>query len=152
MGQLGKALDALGGSTKGDVKEQPPGQPSMTGDSETTVPLDVNDLSTLELIYRILEEDGMDLVGDPGTAFATFDQERGVVTVFAETQALVHIVPYRTETFLAAINCAQNEGANFSACGNQVICAIGDVSARGASYAEAALRALLTYKRKANSN
>lgn len=124
----------------------------MTGDSETTVPLDVNDLSTLELIYRILEEDGMDLVGDPGTAFATFDPARGVVIVFAETQALVHIVPYHTETLLAAINCAQNEGANFSACGNQVKCAIGDVSARGASYAEAALRALLTYKRKANSD
>ena len=124
----------------------------MTGDSEETLPLDVNDLSNLELIYRILEEDGMDLVGDPGTAFATFDHERGVVAVFAETQALVDIVDYRTETFLAAINCAQNEGANFSAWGNQVICAIGDVSARGASYAEAALRALLTYKRKANSN
>ena len=152
MGQPGKASDVLGGPTKADVKGQPPIQPSMTGESETTLPQDVYSLSALELIYRILEEDGMDLVGDPGTAFATFDHERGVVIVFAERQALVHIVPYRTETFLAAINCAQNEGANFSACGNQVICAIGDVSARGASYAEAALRALLTYKRKANSD
>jgi hypothetical protein len=151
MGQPGKALDVLGGPTKADVNGQPPIQPSMTGESETTLPQDVYSLSTLELIYRILEEDGMDLVGDPSTAFATFDDERGVI-VFAESQALVHIVPYRTETFLAAINCAQNEGANFSACGNQVICAIGNVSARGASYAEAALRALFTYKRKANSD
>jgi hypothetical protein len=151
MGQLGKALDALGGSTKADVNEQPPRQPSMTGDSGTTVPLDVYGLSNLELIYRILEEDGMDLVGDPGTAFATFDHERGVI-VFAERPALVHIVDYRTETFLAAIRCAQNEGANFSASENQVICAIGDVSAQGTSYAEAALRALLAYKRKANSD
>ena len=94
----------------------------------------------------------MDLVGDPSTAFATFDDERGVKIVFAESQALVHIVPYRTETFLAAINCAQNKRLNFSACGNQVICAIGNVSARGASYAEAALRALFTCKRKANSD
>jgi len=125
MGQQGKALNAFGGSTRADVMEQPPQQPSMTGDSETTVPIDVYDLSALELIYRILEEDGMDLVGDPGSAFATFDHERGAVIVFAERQALVHIVPYRTETFLAAINCAQKEGANFSACGNQVICAIG---------------------------
>ena len=151
MGQQRNASDVLGGPTKADVKGQPPIQPSMTGASETTLPQDVYSLSTLELIYRILEEDGMDLVGDPGTAFATFDDERGVI-VFAERQALVHVVPYRTETFLAAINCAQKEGANFSACGNQVICAIGDVSARGASYAEAALRALLTYKRKANSD
>jgi hypothetical protein len=152
MGQPGKASDVLGGPTKADVNGQPPIQPSMTRESETTSPQDVYSLSALELIYRILEEDGMDLVGDPGSAFATFDHERGVVIVFAERQALVHIVPYRTETFLAAINCAQNEGANFSACGNQVICAIGDVSARGPSYAEAALRALFTYKRKANSD
>ena len=62
MGQPGKALDVLGGPTKADVNGQPPIQPSMTGESETTLPQDVYSLSTLELIYRILEEDGMDLV------------------------------------------------------------------------------------------
>jgi hypothetical protein len=56
------------------------------------------------------------------------------------------LVAHRSTGMLEALESAQDLGASFSVCGERVICVIKNVSAEGATYAEAALRALLIHK------
>lgn len=146
MGQLGKALDMLlGGVADDNVVKQTSScvkpEAALTGAHQ-----EIDNYSTLETVYHLLKGDGIELVGRPDKAFAAFNRETGVVSVLAARDELVDIVPYRTVCVLAALNYAKEQGATFSVCGDDVICVVNDISARGSSYGDAALRALLKHQ------
>lgn len=106
-----------------------------------------DNLSVFETIYHLYTEDGVQVIGSPENAFATFSPSLGRIYVYARDPKYIDIVSYQSRSILAALNCAQEKGAQFSVSGNDVICTIVNVCARGATYGEAALRALLKYQR-----
>ena len=93
----------------------------------------------------------MEVLGSPKSVFATFEPQLDQLCVFTREDRFLHIIPYHTDGMLAALSCAQANGASFSVSGEDVICVIEDVSARGSSYGEAALRTLLKCERKAKA-
>lgn len=146
MGQLGKALEMLlGGLTDDNMTKQTSScvEPEA---AQTGAHQGIDEYSTLEMVYHLLKGDGLEIVGQPDSVFAAFNRETGVVSVLATRDELIDIVPYRTVCVLAALNSAKEEGATFSVCGDDVICVLNDISARGSSYGEAALRALLKHQ------
>lgn len=108
--------------------------------------LDIDNLTSLEMLYHINQCEGGALVGDPKHAFATYDASRGVLHIYSRSPDCVHMVPHRTATLIAALKYVQKEGASFNVCGDKVLCILNDVTAQGASYGEAALRAILKYQ------
>lgn len=123
---------------------------SLAEDSAAVLP-DPDQLTTLELLYHLYKEDGGDLVGNPKSVFASYDSATAKLQVFAADQSSIEIVPYRTLSMLGVLNCAQEEEAKFLVEDSQVKCQIGDVQAKGSSYPEAALRALVKHQREMNS-
>lgn len=143
MGQLGRALEMLlGGFTDDNMVKQTSScvEPET---AQTGAHQEIDKYSTLETVYHLLKGDGFELVGRPDSAFAAFNRETGVVSVLATRDELIDIVPYRTMCVLAALNYAKEQGARFSVCGDDVICVLNNISARGSSYGDAALRAIL---------
>lgn len=151
MGALGRALNMMLGNN--DSHE-------LTGtskaDSSAAIRIDnlpdAEALSPFELIYQLHKEDGVEVIGSPNSAFATFDPSRGKITVYAKDDGLVEVIRHRTVSIIAALECAKDEGANFTVCGSQVICVLKNVTAYGSSYGEAALRALLKFQRQTAGN
>ena len=130
---------------------------SMVDGAQRKTPLegplaDPDKLDTLELWYHLYKEDGAHVIGDPQRVFAAYHPETGKLQVFAKDQADVEIVPYSVITLQAALKSAQEEKASFSVVDSQVSCCIGKVQAVGASYGEAALRALLKHERLVRSS
>lgn len=109
---------------------------------------DVENLSPLEVIYQLNKEDGVEVLGGSRSVFATFDRVTEKLTVYARRPEMVDVIPYRTVSILAALECAKDEGATFTVYGSQVHCSLKDVTTHGSSYGEAALRALLKHQRK----
>jgi hypothetical protein len=150
MKSLSDALNAMLESadkyrgTKGAETHQT--QPSAGANIEHLP--DVEILSPLEVIYHLNKEDGVEVMGDSRSVFATFDRVAEKLTVYAKRTDMVEIIPYRTVSILAALESAQDEGASFTVCGSEVICTLKDITVQGSSYGEAALRALLKHQRK----
>jgi len=105
------------------------------------------ELGTLELFYQFFKEDGDEMAGNPSSVFAAFNREQGKLMVFAENSSDVEVFSHRSRGVLVALDWVQENNASFSVDGTQVLCEMGKVSAKGASYGEAALRALLKYQR-----
>lgn len=150
MKSLSDALNALVESAdkhRGAVEAE--ASPTQTSAGATVEQLpDVETLSPLEVIYQLNKEDGIEVLGDSRSVFATFDRVTEKLTVYARRAEMVEVIAYRTVSILAALECAKDEGASFTICGSEVICALKDVTAPGSSYGEAALRALLKHQRK----
>lgn len=108
---------------------------------------DPEKLEGLELFYQLFKEDGDEMVGNPSGVFAAFNREHGKLIVFAENSEDVGSFQHRTHGILVALDYARNNNAAFSVVGTQVCCVMGQVSAMGASYGEAAMRALIKYLR-----
>lgn len=79
--------------------------------------------------------------------FAAFNREEGKLIVFSENGDDVGDFQHRTHGVLVALDYARKNNAAFSVVGAQVCCVMGQVSAMGASYGEAAVRALIKYMR-----
>jgi hypothetical protein len=109
---------------------------------------DPEKLEGLELFYQLFKEDGDEMVGNPSGVFAAYNRDQGKLIVFAEDDAEVGKFLHRTHGLLVALDYARQNNAAFSVVGAQVFCEMGKVSAMGASYGEAALRALLKYLRQ----
>lgn len=146
MGQLGKALEMLLGGLADDNLAKQTSSCVEPEAAQTGAHQAIDKYSTLETVYHLLKGDGLELVGRPDKAFAAFNRETGVVSVLATRDELIDIVPYRTVCVLAALNYAKEQGATFSVCGDDVICALNNISAQGTSYGDAALRALLKHQ------
>ncbi|HDR9104562.1 TPA: hypothetical protein QDB04_001381 [Burkholderia vietnamiensis] len=99
-------------------------------------------MDVLEVLYLLCKSEGLAVVGDPTRAFAHFNSSAGVLHVYQRSDDAVDVAKNATSTMLAALECAQREGASFTASGEDVVCTIKDVTARGYTYGEAALRAL----------
>lgn len=113
---------------------------------ENTLDIDNLDLTTLEMLYHMHHLEGVAVVGDPAHAFATYDANKKALYIYAESPDSVHMVAHQTDSLFWVLKSVQEEGASFNVCGDKVICVVSDVVAEGASYAEAALRAILKYK------
>lgn len=92
-------------------------------------------------LYNLFRSRGIAVLGASTTAFAVYDEINGVVRVYASQWERVDIVPYEVVVY-DALNEVQAAGGSFMVCGEDVVCVLGDVLARGTSYGEAALRAL----------
>lgn len=127
MGVLKDALEAMLATTQdGSVR---------SGVSGKTPLVPLADL------YNLFRSRGIAVLGASTTAFAVYDEINGVVRVYASQWERVDIVPYEVVVY-DALNEVQAAGGSFMVCGEDVVCVLGDVLARGTSYGEAALRAL----------
>lgn len=108
--------------------------------------LDIDNLTILEMLYYLHQSGGSALIGDPKHAFATYDSGQGILFIYAQSADCTHMISHRTEMLISALEYAQHEGASFNVCGEKVICILNDVTAHGASYGEAALRAMLKHQ------
>lgn len=133
-----------------DAKEAEVSQTQLSAGATVEHLPDVEHLSPLGVIYQLHKEDGVEVMGDSRSVFATYDRVTEKLTVYARRPEMVDVIPYRTVSILAALECAKDEGASLTIRGSQVICTLKDITAQGSSYGEAALRALLKHQRKKN--
>lgn len=148
MGRAGEAIDMLlrSSSEKSNPATAHTSAPNFSPGNALSSTPQIENLSTLELLYHLNQTEGVQLVGDPARAFATFDTSQGILNIYSKAPDCINIVSHHTVSLLAALKCAQNQGASFNVCGDNVICVLKDVTVQGASYGEAALRALLKYQ------
>lgn len=106
----------------------------------------IDAMNELELMYQICLGDGLELVGDPTQAFAAYDPTAKKLRVYSMNDAYVHMATLGSASKLAVLESAQGEGASFMACGDEVVCALKGVTAKGRTYAEAALRAIAKHQ------
>lgn len=134
---LERALRTTGlrtSSTDATLKLQP-------GRSETQ---DVDNLGGLELIYCFCKSVFKDVIGDPKSAFAAFDESSGALQVFTSAEQFVNIDKFPwLQAKYGALEAVQREGASFHVCDGQVTCVSNGVTAHGSDYAEAAMRCWL---------
>lgn len=147
MRGLSRLLDMPPGTFNKDCGPESSETKSSASVAIESIP-EAETLSTFEVLYHLHKEDGDGIIGNAQSAFATFDPAKEKITVYAKSEEHVEVVPHRTVSVLAALECAKAEGASFTVCGTQVICVLKDVSAQGSSYGEAALRALLKFQRR----
>ncbi len=148
MGRVGEAIDMLlhSSSEKSTSATAQTFESNFAPGKALICPSEIENLTTLELLYHLNQIEGVPLVGDPARAFATFDTSRGILNIYSKAPDYMKIVSHHTVSLLAALDCAKNQGASFNVCGDNVICVLRDVTVQGASYGEAALRALLKYQ------
>ncbi|MCY1304571.1 hypothetical protein D9M70_543300 [compost metagenome] len=121
-----------------------PNKPSSINPSEASRSID--EMNELELMYQMCLSDGLELVGDPTRAFAAYDPTAQKLHVYAMNNAYVHTATFGSASKMAVLESAQGEGASFMASGDEVVCALKGVTAKGSTYAEAALRAIAKYQ------
>ena len=112
---------------------------------------DVDKLDSFELLYHLYKESGQEIIGCPQHAFAIFEKKRNALSIFTRQEKFFHVIPHNTDGVLGALNAAQSNGAIFIVKGEEVLCTIDDVTCRGATYGDAALRTLLKCQLKKNS-
>ena len=104
-------------------------------------------LSGMRLIHAACVAEGEQLVGNPSDSFAFLSKSDGCLVVISEDSRKVrYFSPERVMTE-AAMAIAQELGAGFLVHGKQVVCNIRGISQAGDSYGEAALRAIVAYRR-----
>jgi hypothetical protein len=107
---------------------------------------DIDVLPMLKVIYELAKTEGMEVAGDPESAFATFDRNTGVLDVYSKTTSeYIGAASHRTLIMQASLEYAQAEGASFSVFGDTVTCVLKNVTAQGGSYGEAAFRAFAKF-------
>lgn len=113
-----------------------------TGQSMASGNPDVESMDAFEVLYLLCKSEGLTVAGDPKRAFAHFNSSAGILHVYTRSDDAVDVSKSVTTTMLAALECAQKEGASFTASGEDVVCTLKGVTARGYTYGEAAIRAL----------
>lgn len=136
MRNLGKGWTAM----LGDM----PNKPSSINPCEAS--RNIDEMNELELMYQMCLSDGLELVGDPTQAFAAYDPAAQKLHVYSMNNAYVHMATFGSASKIAVLESAQGEGASFMASGDEVVCALKGVTAKGRTYAEAALRAIAKHQ------
>ncbi|GAB7545553.1 hypothetical protein [Cupriavidus sp. 8B] len=136
MKHLGKGLTALLGDK--------PNKPSSI--NPATAGRGIDEMNELELMYQICIGDGLELTGDPTQAFAAYDPAAQKLRVYSMNDAYVHMVTFDSASKMAVLESAQGQGASFMASGNDVLCVLKGITAKGRTYAEAALRAIAKHQ------
>jgi len=104
----------------------------------------VDSLEGLELIYYYWKSLYLDVIGDPKSAFAVFDERSGALKVFAKTEQLVNVEVFPCVDFKwRALEGALKGGATFHTCDGQPTCVSSGFPAHGADFATASMRAWL---------
>ena len=103
---------------------------------------DVEWMDAFDVLHLICKNDDFVVAGDPKRAFAHFDAATGVLHVYARSDQAVEIFTDTTMLMLTALECTLKDGASFSSAGREAVCVLEDITARGRTYGEAALRAL----------
>lgn len=121
---------------KGEISEP------EAGGSET---LDFDSLEGLELIYHFCKSVFKDVIGDPKSAFAVFDESSGGIKVFSKDAQFVSIEesPW-LQAMYGALEALQIDGTSFHYSDGQVTCVSNGVTGRGRNYGEAAMRTFLS--------
>ncbi len=127
----------------GKAREAPPdAQPKLIPD----VAANIDSLDILEVLFLLCKSDGLQVAGDPKTAFAHFDSGTRTLHVYARNMNAVDISSDPKATMLAALDYAQVQGASFEAGDGFAVCTVKGVTAHGYTYGEAAVRALAKLK------
>jgi len=108
----------------------------------TSANVDVESMDAFEVLFQLCKSEGLVVAGDPTQAFAHVDSITGMLHVYARDKDAVEISSNATKTMLAALEVVLKEGASFSSSSDTAVCVLGDVTARGYTYGEAALRVL----------
>jgi malonyl CoA-acyl carrier protein transacylase len=108
----------------------------------TSANVDVESMDAFEVLFLLCKSEGLVVAGDPKQAFAHVDSITGMLHVYARDKDAVEISSNATKTMLAALEVVLKEGASLSSSSDTAVCVLGDVTARGYTYGEAALRAL----------
>lgn len=138
MGKREQIVDGLAKAL--DVKNLP-------SDDDFLSPDEVDGMSSLEVLYEFCKESGAEVIGDPAKAFAAFDSKSGVLSVYQADAQFVSQKSLRYSAGAAGLKYAQDAKASFVCNENWVVCVMQDVVAYGATYEEAALRAVLKVER-----
>jgi len=133
-------LESVMNGKAGDAA--PDAQPKLIPDAA----VDVDSLDILEVLFMLCKKDGLQVAGDPSSAFAHFDSGTRTLYVYARDMNAVDISSDPKATMLAALDYAQVQGASFEAGDGFAVCTVKGVSAHGYTYGEAAVRALAKLK------
>jgi hypothetical protein len=104
--------------------------------------IELESISGLSLAYALLEAEGTQLFGPPTGPFAYLSGDKTTLHIICEDREEVDFLD-QAEFDQAILQYAQGRNAAFLVRKNEVTCVIGNLSAAGASYAEAAARVLL---------
>jgi len=127
----------------GKAREAPPDtQPKLIPD----VAANIDSLDILEVLFLLCKSDGLQVAGDPKSAFAHFDSGTRTLHVYARNMDAVDISSDPKATMLAALDYAQVQGASFEVGDGFAVCTVKGVTAHGYTYGEAAVRALAKLK------
>lgn len=108
--------------------------------------VDVDKLSNLEMTYHLLKLKGKTIVGDPKVAFAFFDNKENKIEIYTSCNTRYRVFPCAQDFLMAALDIAKENNANLFVSDEMAWCVIKNVSAKGVTYEEAAMRALLKYE------
>jgi hypothetical protein len=114
--------------------------------AESAAAANIDSLDILEVLFMLCKKDGLQVAGDPSSAFAHFDSSTHTLYVYARDIKAVDIASDPKATMLAAFDYAQVQGASFEAGDGFAICTVKGVTAHGYTYGEAAVRALAKLK------
>ncbi|MDR6419937.1 hypothetical protein J2801_002188 [Paraburkholderia phenoliruptrix] len=120
----------------------PATQPKLIPDAAANI----DSLDILEVLFLLCKKDGLQVAGDPSSAFAHFDSGTRTLHVYARNMDAVDISSDPKATMLAALDYAQVQGASFEVGDGFAVCTVKGVTAHGYTYGEAAVRALAKLK------
>ncbi|WP_413658051.1 hypothetical protein [Paraburkholderia phenoliruptrix] len=114
--------------------------------AESAAAANIDSLDILEVLFMLCKKDGLQVTGDPKSAFAHFDAGTRTLHVYARDMNAVDISSDPKATMLAALDYAQVQGASFVVGDGFAVCTVKGVTAHGYTYGEAAVRALAKLK------
>lgn len=145
MGHVARALDAL---ISGGLEQKSIAGSNKKVNESSVRKVSPEKLSGMELVQAVYTEEGGNVVGSPTAGFAYFANETNTLVVVSENGKNVNHVSLSQIMTIHAMEVAQDLDASFVVHGTQVVCTIRGISQSGASYGEAALRAILAYSRE----
>lgn len=104
-------------------------------------------LSGMKIAYAVYAEEAATLVGTPSAGFAFFLDDCDTLVVVHNDSSKVNTLSLNCVMEVHAMQAAQEWGASFTTLGKSVVCNVKGYSQVGSNYGEAALRAILAYKR-----
>lgn len=103
------------------------------------------DLKGIDLIHAVYQEASDSIVGSSTAGFAVLDKSTNTLKIICPDTTKLRIVSVEQIMEREAPAAALALGGHFSVQGEQVTCTIEEVIQTGATYGEAALRAMLAY-------
>jgi hypothetical protein len=111
---------------------------------------DLSELKSWALQHAFFKAFNAVLIGNPDGPFATYDETRKELLIFGGIEEKVTQANLLDTEATLPLQIAYERKASFYFDNENVICEIGQVTAAGSSYAEAAIRALLKTKKHEN--